>query len=95
MKKFLTICAIITCGLIITGCGKNNEGSVLKKLTKKIEGADTYSLKGELEIMNNEDSYIYNVDVLYGKKDNFRVSLKNQSNNHEQIILKNSEGVYV
>ena len=45
--------------------------------------------------MNNEDSHKYNIDVAYKEEDNFRVSLKNKTNNHEQIILKNSEGVFV
>ena len=48
-----------------------------------------------MEIYNNEDIYTYDVTVSY-KNDNFyRVSLKNTSNNHEQIILKNNDGVYV
>ena len=45
--------------------------------------------------MNNEDSHKYNIDVAYKEEDNFRVSLKNKTNNHEQIILRNSDGVYV
>ena len=47
------------------------------------------------EIINNEDVYKYDVYVAYKNKDLFKVSLKNESNNHEQIILKNKEGVYV
>ena len=31
----------------------------------------------------------------YLKKDKFRVGLTNKTNNHEQIILKNDDGVYV
>ena len=50
---------------------------------------------GVLEIINNEDTYTYDVNVSYKEKENFRVSLKNQVNNHEQIILKNNDGVYV
>jgi len=46
-------------------------------------------------MINKENTYLYDVDVAYQKEANFRVSLKNQTNNHEQIILKNSEGVYV
>ena len=48
-----------------------------------------------MEIVNNEDVYTYDVKVAYKKGDFYRVSLKNTSNNHEQIILKNSDGVYV
>jgi len=83
------------CILFFTGCGKDDSDSVIKDLTKKIEGIDSYHLSGVLEIINNENSYLYDVDVVYLKDNNFRVSLKNQTNNHEQIILRNDDGVYV
>ena len=60
-----------------------------------MENSNSYNLQGDLEIMNAEYVYEYNVDVSYQKEDKFRVSLKNKTNNHEQIILKNQEGVFV
>ena len=66
-----------------------------KDLEKKINKLEGYNLTGEMEIINNDDVYKYDVDVSYSKTDKFRVSLKNKTNNHEQIILKNSDGVYV
>ena len=92
LKKIVCLCF---CILLFTGCGKDNSDSVVKDLTKKIEGIDSYHLSGVLEIINNENSYLYDVDVAFLKENNFRVSLKNQTNNHEQIILRNDEGVYV
>ena len=50
---------------------------------------------GILEIYNGEDTYKYDLNVSYQKKNMFRVSLRNQRTNHEQIILKNNDGVYV
>ena len=46
-------------------------------------------------MINNEDTYLYDIDVSYEAEEKFRVSLKNKTNNHEQIILRNEEGVYV
>lgn len=86
---------LLICTFFLAGCGKNSKEDVLKKINKKIEDANSYNLKGTLEIINNENSYLYDVDVAYLKENNFRVSLKNQTNNHEQIILRNDEGVYV
>ena len=80
---------------MITGCKKYGEKDVIKELKKSIEKSNGYNIKGELEIINNEDSYLYDVEVSYKKKEQFRVDLKNKVNNHEQIILRNSEGVYV
>jgi outer membrane lipoprotein-sorting protein len=80
---------------LIIGCSKNDEKAFLKKVFSKVEKADSYHLDGVLEIYSDENAFLYDVDVSYLKDNNFRVSLKNQSNNHEQIILRNSEGVYV
>jgi len=94
MKKYL-MCLIAIVSIFMVGCGKKGETDIVKQLTKKIENSASYHLTGTLEMINNENSYLYDVDVAYQKDDNFRVSLKNQTNNHEQIILKNKDGVYV
>lgn len=94
MKKIL-LCIMAIISVLLCGCGKKGEADVLKSLSKKIESSKAYHLTGTLEMINNENSYLYDVDVSYQKEDKFRVSLKNQTNNHEQIILKNEDGVYV
>lgn len=95
MKGKLLIISILVSLLLITGCSKNTEKDILSKLEKNISSTKGYNLKGILEIINNEDVYTYDVNVSYKEKDNFKVSLKNQVNNHEQVILKNADGVYV
>lgn len=95
MKKYFLTFVFLTFCLLASGCGSKNEKDIAKQLSKKIEKTTSYHLTGILEIVNNEDSYLYDVDVSYEKDDKFRVSLKNQTNDHEQIILKNDEGVYV
>ena len=95
MKKLKKIIFITLSMIIIAGCGKNSSENTIKKLTKKIEETESYHLEGILDIINNENTYSYDVDVAYKKDNNFKVSLKNKTNNHEQIILRNSEGVYV
>ena len=95
MKKFVLFSVFLISCLLFTGCGKYGEKDLVKDLAKKIENSKSYHINGELEIINNEDNYLYQVEVSYEKDDKFRVSLKNKINNHEQIILKNSDGVYV
>ena len=92
MKKILLI-SIIGLSIFLTAC--SNSDNVLDKFYKKVENLNSYYVKGELEIVNSEESYLYDVEVSYAKDDLFKVSLKNQTNNHEQIILKNEEGVFV
>jgi len=94
MKKiFLVLLAF--CCVFITGCFGNNSNDVLKDISKKYNNLKSYELTGDLEIVNNDDVYNYDVKAIYQKNDKYYVSLKNRSNNHEQIILKNEEGVYV
>lgn len=94
MKKYLFLVLMVFC-LFLIGCGKNNTMNVIDDLTKIINGLKSYELTGKLEVVNNDDVFSYNVGVNYKDKDYYRVSLKNISNNHEQIILRNDDGVYV
>lgn len=95
MKKILLVGITFLISFFVAGCGKYGEEDLIKDLSKKINDSKGYYLTGELEIINNEESYKYDVDVSYSETDNFKVSLKNQTNNHEQIILRNTDGVYV
>ena len=92
MKKIFFVLLFV---IILTGCGNNNKETILKKWSKKVDGMDSYLMKGTLEIYRNEDLYTYDVESAYLKKDKFRVGIINKTNNHEQIILKNDKGVYV
>ena len=94
MKKLFVFLVLI--GIIfITGCGKDNAEGVLKDLTKKINKLNGYTLKGVLEVKNNNNSYTYDVSVSFMQKDKYKVELVNQANNHEQVILRNDDGVFV
>ncbi len=95
MKKIFGILLIFVFAICLTGCGKEDKKTVLNKLDKKVNNINGYKLEAIMELINNEDTYKYDVTVSYKKKDNYRVSLRNKTNNHEQIILKNEEGVYV
>ena len=94
MKKISLIIMSLAI-LLLTGCGKNNESDEMSKLSKKINNSKGYLMTASLEIVNNDDIYNYNVEAAYKEGDYYRVSLVNTANNHEQIILKNDEGIYV
>ncbi len=80
---------------MLCGCGKVNDKDVIKELEKNINNKVGYTLDGELEILNNDEVYIYDVSVGHMKDDYYKVVLTNQANNHTQVILKNSEGVFI
>ena len=92
MKKYL--CILFLC-LFFTGCSKVSEEDYIKKFSQKLSDNDTYVLEADMEIFSNETSYNYSVEVDYMKGDFYKVSLKNKDTEHEQIILKNEDGVYV
>ena len=91
MKKFLFILLCI----LLVGCGKSKEKDVINNIKKTNKNLESYIIQGELNMYNGENKYTYNVDVKYKKDDMYRVSLINKVNSHEQIILRNDDGVYV
>lgn len=93
MKKI--IIGLLFMSFFVTGCFEYNVSDITKDIDKKYGNLKSYKITGTLEIINNDDVYNYDVTVSYQKKDKFKVNLKNTSNQHEQIILKNEEGVYV
>lgn len=95
MKKFFSLILVFIFAMCLSGCGKEDKKTVLSKLDKKISSVDGYKLDATMELINNEESYKYDVTVSYKKDNNYRVSLRNKTNNHEQIVLKNNDGVYV
>ncbi len=92
MKK-LVLCFLLLL-IVVTGCGKYDKDDAIKDLEKKISD-NSYYIEGNLEIVNNDEVYNYDVKSSFKKTDNYKVVLLNKSNNHEQVILKNSEGVFV
>ena len=94
MKKIFVLLMILGI-FFLTGCGKNNGDSAFKDLTNKINKLNSYTLNGTLEIKNNNNVNTYNVKVNFMKNDKFKVTLVNTSNNHEQVILRNDDGVFV
>ena len=94
MKKIFII-TILLCIMLLTGCGKDSPDNAFKNLTNKINKLNSYMISGTMEVKNNNNTYNYEVTVSYMNKDKYRVSLINTSNDHEQVILRNDDGVFV
>ena len=93
MKKYLILITIMC--LILTGCGSYKLEDAVNDFTKSVENSKSYKLNGTMEISSGEELFTYNIDAYFLKDDFYKVVLVNQTNNHEQVILKNKEGVYV
>ena len=92
MKKIIIL---MCCVFLLCGCGKIDKKDVFKELEKNINNKIGYKLDGTLEILNNDEVYVYDISVGHKRDDYYKVVLTNQSNNHSQVILKNDDGVFI
>ncbi len=93
MKKLVVLCVLLL--FLTVGCGKFTSETAVKEFTSDVNSSKSYKLKGSMEIVNNEETFTYSLEAYYLKGDFYKVILVNQTNNHEQIILRNTDGVYV
>lgn len=91
MKRYLVVLLGVLC---LFGCGKVDENNVKDEFVKNISKKESYLVKGTMNIISNEDTFSYNVTSAKNK-DNYRVNLVNTINNHEQVILRSNNEVYV
>lgn len=92
MKKLaLIICFVF----LLCGCGKESPDDIMKSFTDSVSNIKSYKITGNMEISNDEETFTYSLESYYLKDNYYKVILVNQTNNHEQIILKNKEDIYV
>lgn len=91
MKKYLVVLLGVLC---LFGCGKADQSNIKDEFVKNISKKNSYLVKGTMNIISNEDTFSYNVTVAKSN-DNYRVNLVNTINNHEQVILRSNNEVYV
>jgi len=61
MKKLLVVLLlVITC---VTGCGKKGTENVVNDFTAKVNDTNSYTLKGNMEIYSDEETFTYSLEV--------------------------------
>ena len=93
MKKKLLIMLLILFSL--TGCGKKDAKTTVDDFASKVNSTKAYTLKGNMEIYGDEEVFTYSIEANFLEKDFYKVRMINQTNNHEQVILRNKDAVYV
>jgi len=91
MKKYILLMALVL--IFAVGCGGRDLSKVKEEFIKNID-ASTYLMEGTMTIVSEQDSFSYKVTAARDG-DNYRVSLVNELNGHEQIILRTGSEVYV
>lgn len=92
MKKILLILISV---ILLTGCGKVDKDKLVNEFIDKVESSKAYTIDSQMEIYNAEDAFSYDINVYYMDDDYFKVRMINKLSNHEQIILRNENDVYV
>ena len=93
MKKIILL-GLMTL-FLFSGCGRVNTQQLLEEFKEQVAKSKAYEIQGTMEIISDEETFKYDITVAHKQDDFYRVSLINRTNNHEQLILKNNEGVYV
>ena len=95
MKKLFVIASIVMAILVISACGQKSQEEVVQSLTKKVENMKSYKADAKMTLKMGDNPQVYDVEVWYKNPDFYRVKLKNQNKEQNQMILRNKEGVYV
>ena len=95
MKKFFVIASIVMVILVLSACGQKSQEDVVQLLTKKVESMKSYKVNAKMTLKMGDNPQVYDVEVWYKNPDFYRVKLKNQNKEQNQMILRNKEGVYV
>ena len=93
VKKWLIM--ILVALFSMTGCGKKDAQNIIQDFANKVQQTKSYTLKGNMEIYGGEETYTYSIEANFLKDNYYKVKMVNQTNNHEQIILRNNDAVYV
>ena len=93
MKKYIILLLLVIL-LTITGCKRGDKSNIKDSFIKDNMKKTTYLVKANMDIVSNEDTFSYNV-VAARSNNLYRVNLTNTINNHEQVILRSDDGVYV
>ncbi len=93
MKKIIGL--LFTSLFLLSGCGKSGKENIISDFETKINDTKSYTLKGNMEIYAEEETFTYSIEVNFLKDNFYKAIMVNQTNNHEQIILRNSDAVYV
>lgn len=94
------IAGLLVIGIVVLACFKifSNNDTSRKDLKKIGEELTSYHMEANMDITNTNDDirkFYVNVDYMKGEVDHFRISLIDKEINQEQIMIRNSDGVYV
>lgn len=97
-KKYIAIIAGVVIVLVGGFCFFKLKSNSLEKQMKEVSQYKNYELVCNMEMLENDELKSYQVTSTYASiddQDYFKVELYDKSLNQSQIIVRNSEGVFV
>ncbi|WP_077305200.1 LolA family protein [Terribacillus halophilus] len=96
MKKFAGMIVFAAFLFLLAGCGEASQEDVVKKLEETSAEMKGYKAEATMKLNTGEEQQAYGIDIWYQKDDNYRVLLKNGTDEQgSQVILRNKDGVFV
>jgi outer membrane lipoprotein-sorting protein len=95
MKKLLMLFAGIMLILALSACGQKSQADVVNDLNKKVGEMKGYKAKAKMTLKMGTDPQVYDVEIWHKRPSFYRVNLKNSQKDQSQMILRNTQGVYV
>lgn len=93
MKKIF-ILAVILLGFM-SSCKNENITDTYNEFIDSVNNCESYELQGEMKIKKEEESDTFQINVIYKAPNLFKVTYQNLDSNSRQVLLKNTDGVYV
>ncbi|KAB7663458.1 LolA family protein [Bacillus sp. B1-b2] len=93
-KKIWLLFVGLTVILLLSACGTKSKEDVLADLKEKVE-TKGYKADAEMTLKMGTEPQTYEVETWHKDPNFYRVNLKNSKKEQSQMILKNSEGVFV
>ncbi len=96
MKKILSV---VVLGILLIGilaaCGQKSQADVVKDLGKKVDSLKGYHTKATMTFKNGKQEKKYQAEIWYQEPNNYKVVLNDGKKENTQMIIKNSDGVFV
>nr|WP_257351847.1 outer membrane lipoprotein carrier protein LolA [Pseudalkalibacillus decolorationis] len=81
--------------LVLAACGSKSQKDVVSDLNDMLDEMSGYKAEATMTLQTGEKPLSYNIDIWHKKPSFYKVSLKNPEKDQSQMILRNSEGVFV
>ncbi|MCF6411798.1 LolA family protein [Pseudalkalibacillus salsuginis] len=95
LKRILSLLVIALMITVLAACGSKSQKDVLSDLESTMDKMSGYKSEATMTLQTGENPLTYEIEIWHKKPSFYRVSLKNAEKDQSQMILRNSDGVFV